>query len=288
MMPFADDRFVAGLAAVFGWSVVPVDTSSGMRALSVERRTGPFREIVVPPYSPYSAIQDPDHAGPVGLLELASRIMASGRPALLALSPELSGSMDQLPGFERREMATYVLTTASADVVLEHCSSSQRRLVRKHADEFVYRSKPDDLEAVVQLVAASYGRHGRTMPGGTERMTDLASYLVSLGMASVHTVVDRTTDEVAAGIVALRGDATAWYWLSGSIPGPAMSVLIPRTAEALHTDGINQFDLMGANTPSIAEFKRRFGADLVSYAHFRTPGRGVSSLISGLRNRMRP
>ncbi|HET6566995.1 MAG TPA: hypothetical protein VFG50_03460, partial [Rhodothermales bacterium] len=52
---------------------------------------------------------------------------------------------------------------------------------------------------------------------------------------------------------------------AGSEPGPAMSVLLANMLPALASSGMRTFDYQGANTPSIAEFKRRMGARLVSY-----------------------
>ena len=288
MTPFADDRFVAGLAAVFGWSVVPMDTSAGLRALLVERKTGLFSEYVVPPFSPFSALRC-DNVGwdtvEIGLLELGARIVASGKPALLALEPDWSARFPGMPGWSRQERHTYILDTAEPDVILSNSSASTRRLVRKHADDYRIESDATHVPAVIELVSGAYGRHGRSLPGNPDRIRDLCDLMIRAGKATAYTAVNRSTGAIEAGMVVLQGSRMAYYWLTGSEPGPAMSVLIPAVGGLLKANGTDRFDLMGANTPSIAEFKRRFGADLVSYTHLRCTGRGMSSLIARVRNR---
>ena len=58
---------------------------------------------------------------------------------------------------------------------------------------------------------------------------------------------------------------TAYYWIAGSVPGPAMTVILGAVLGRLRSEGFESFDFLGANTPSIAEFKRRFGPALVEY-----------------------
>jgi hypothetical protein len=44
-----------------------------------------------------------------------------------------------------------------------------------------------------------------------------------------------------------------------------MTVLLAEALPRLRADGLAAFDFVGANTPSIAEFKRRLGPALVPY-----------------------
>lgn len=84
-------------------------------------------------------------------------------------------------------------------------------------------------------------------------------------MVHVHALKATATGACEAGVVVLHDDATAHYWIAGSRPGPAMTVLLGHLLERLASNGMKLFDFVGANTPSIAEFKRRFGPQLVSY-----------------------
>ena len=68
-----------------------------------------------------------------------------------------------------------------------------------------------------------------------------------------------------AAVCTITDAGTSYYWLAGSVPGPAMTVLLGSLLPKLRQDGVRIFDLVGANTPSIAEFKRRLGAQLEEY-----------------------
>jgi hypothetical protein len=103
------------------------------------------------------------------------------------------------------------------------------------------------------------------------------------GRARIYTARHRTDDQLAAGMIVLHRGTTAWYWVTASVPGPAMTVLVAAVAADLADRGIRTFDLMGANTPSIAEFKRRLGAERVAYAHIVLAGSGLSGLLAGAR-----
>jgi hypothetical protein len=46
-----------------------------------------------------------------------------------------------------------------------------------------------------------------------------------------------------------------------------MTVLIGTVVPRLHALGVKSFDFVGANTPSITEFKRRFGSVRQEYAY---------------------
>lgn len=311
--PFSDERFVAGLAAVFGWTVRRVDTDAGLHALLVERHTGPVREIVLPPFAPWSAMATSATAasGPTlsgatpsgatmnaGLGKLCENLRDDGVPALLSLPPSWPSPLPTLPGWSIRERETAVLTTGDLETVLSAYSSSTRRTFRKHEQEFVCAecsertasamSVESAIHAVVELVAVAYERHGRTIPGGSpSRLADLAHLMVDCGRARVYTARSRPENRVEAGIVVLHRGTTAWYWLSGSVPGPSMTVLVAHVAADLASHGIQQFDLMGANTASIAEFKRRLGAQRLGYHHLSCPGSGMPALLAAARRSVR-
>jgi hypothetical protein len=68
-----------------------------------------------------------------------------------------------------------------------------------------------------------------------------------------------------AAIVLLHRLSDAFYWIVGSSPGPSMTILIAHVFEHCAANNIRRFDFVGANTPSIADFKRRFGPKLTTY-----------------------
>ena len=88
-----------------------------------------------------------------------------------------------------------------------------------------------------------------------------------------------------AGLAALTDGRTAHYWLAGSVPGAAMTVLLAEAFTRLAEEGVTTFDFAGANTPSIAEFKRKFGSTLVPYARARCVSHPALRLADRLRSR---
>jgi hypothetical protein len=107
--------------------------------------------------------------------------------------------------------------------------------------------------------------------------------LVEAGHARVFAAQARETSAPEAALVVAHDGQTAFYWIAGSDPGPAMTVLLAYTLPQLRHDGITTFDFMGANVPSIAEFKRRFGPALQIYHHVRHVGPRALRRLDRLR-----
>lgn len=290
--PFTDERFVAGIASVFNWSVRPFHTNLGLGALLVERKTGPASEFVLPPFTPHTALT----WLPAGrhtlfteaLQSLCSQVADTGIPALLSLPPGMSPENIALAeltpaGWRWQDKYTCRMQTGDTASTLPLYSSGTRRLYRKHVTDYVCAETPDTVSRTIELVALSYGRHHRSIPASPDRLKDLAHLMMASGRARAFSATNMSTGKVEAGIVVLFRQQTAWYWMSGSEPGPAMTVLLTEVLDMLGHHGVDTFDLMGANTPSIAEFKRRFGAERVRYGHLSTPGRGLSAGLASLR-----
>ena len=87
-----------------------------------------------------------------------------------------------------------------------------------------------------------------------------------------------------AAFALLCDDRSASYWVTGSSPGPAMTVLLGSVFPLLEAQGLESFDWIGANTPSIAEFKRRFGAMLTPYFRIEKVVPRLPRLLLALRN----
>ena len=142
-------------------------------------------------------------------------------------------------------------------------SESTQRTFRKHHHQFDIMEDNTQAEAIVRLCAASYQRHGRPLPTATSQLVQL------IGSLNRHVrcfVATRTASSSAeAGLAILHDGHTAHYWVAGSMPGPSMTVLIGKVLPLLYEDGITRFDFVGANTASIAEFKRHFGPTLTQY-----------------------
>ena len=113
-----------------------------------------------------------------------------------------------------------------------------------------------------------------------QSLLDLATDLEIRQMVRCFTVSLQESQAAEAGLIVLHDANSAYYWIAGSKPGPAMTVLIGNVLTELKQAKFNTFDFVGANTPSIAEFKRRFGPVLTPYiAGFVTPNRLLNTLL---------
>ena len=139
--------------------------------------------------------------------------------------------------------------------------------------------------AIVQLCAESYRRHGRRLPADTAGLLRLVDALHAEGQVRLFTATPHNADTPEGGLAVLHDGHTAHYWIAGSAPGPAMTVLLGHTLPRLRDDGIEEFDFVGANTPSIAEFKRHFGPVLTPYFYLEKITRPELRLLYRLKGR---
>lgn len=277
--PCQTPAYVTMAARHAGWEAIeiPSPVEGSVASLAV-RRVGPFSQVVLPPFAPYSAI----------VLQAESGRASDATRSLEALALDLESRFDDLvihlpPGhpftpvltgrsWDVSTRRTYLLDTRTAAEV-ETWSASAGRNFRRHAEDFEVREEPGQAESVALLCRASYERSRRAPPIRPDSMAPLARAVVEAGLGQAWTARD-AEGRVQAGLVTLTAGPTSSYWMAGSEPGPAMTVLLGRVLSELRDRGIPRFDFVGANTPSIAEFKRRFGGQLVEYAAARrTPNR---------------
>ncbi len=244
--------------------------------LYVDSRLG-IRRAGMPPFVPYapllqagewSAWTTHQRRDPVALL--AGKIANSLGAAALHLQP---GWLDVRPfiwqGWSARPFYTYMAPLDDPEGPLTRWAKNNRRDFRFYAADYEVREDLRDLDKIVELVESSYARHGRPLPIQPVRLSGLLGQILPSDIARVFLATDRVGRPVA-GLVLLVDNDRAFYWLSGSEPGPAMTVLIGTVFEWLSAEGKKSIDFVGANTPSIAEFKRRFGSQLIPYFRVET------------------
>jgi hypothetical protein len=272
-----DDPFgTAAYARALGLAGVPLlvcGDDDGRAALVAARSTGPFRRAFVPPLTPYTPVALGAGDAATALARLADGLADTFDDVVLLLSPAVADVRAlQWAGWTVEPRHTYWLDpSVAADPGT--WSENPRRTLRQHGSAFRIEEGSRFVPDVASLCAASYGRHDRSGPLPEASMRTMAAHMAEAGQVRVLAALD-PDDAVRAGVALLCGTATCYYWMAGSEPGPAMTVLLASVFRLLADDGVPVLDLVGANTPSIAEFKRRFGPDLVRY-HMarRTPSR---------------
>jgi len=135
----------------------------------------------------------------------------------------------------------------------------------------------------VRFVTESYRRHDREPPAPPSRLYPLVESLIEHGLVRLWTATPHRGED-PEGVIGIAHDGrTAGYWLGGSVPGPAMTVLLGTVLTQLQKEGYALFDFVGANTPSIAVFKRQFGGDLTTYYYLEIITRPELRLLRRLK-----
>ena len=294
--PFAHLAFAEAVREHLGigYRLIAVpDADNNIRAgvMAFERQVLMQRRAVTPPFTPFTSVLFA--AGP-SEHEITSGISAY-EPLLDALEERygyadlrLHPSLTDVRaiswrGWNVQPFYTYCLNLGDESEVLERWSAGARRTFLRDRPLYEVVEHPNGIEEIVELCLGSYRRHGRDLPLEPERLAGLAAHLQTRGRARAFTAYPVAGGEAEAGVVILHDRTTAYYWIAGSRPGSAMTVLLGNVLPRLHRLGLRRFDFMGANTPGIAEFKRRFGPSLVSYYRIqfgRPRGAGLRTFLS--------
>jgi hypothetical protein len=253
------------------------------------RRRGPYRQVVLPPMTQYSPLllhtspRESDLHHRRSALEALLAALESRYHHLRLFCPDLPDvRVCQWRGWKTTPFYTYRLPLGEGDL-FGAWSSSTRATFRKHRTDYHVTEHPEAAPEIVSLCEAGYERHDRSLPVDRNRLLSLIGALHQNGQVRLFTAVPTGSECAEAGIAVLHDGRMAHYWIAGSEPGPAMTVLIGVLLEQLQKEGFEWFDFVGANTPSIAEFKRRFGPSLEPYYLLETSTRPELRLIHALR-----
>ena len=260
--PFSHPAAVAAYAEAFGLDARIVALDDGSAAVPVfEKRRGPFRAASLLPLCP---VLRPLLAEPLSSAASHRRDSPLDR-LLVSLDLEADqltlalGTDDLRPytwaGWTARPRSTYVSDLRED---LDYSTAVRRALRQSEAFETV--EDRAYMAQAVRLMAAGYQRGGADLGLDTAAVARLAEALGEADLARTFAAVQDGAAQ-AAVVVATDG-RRAFYWIAGSVPGPAMTVLVDHVLRQLAAEGVETFDWCGANTPSIAEFKRRFGPRL--------------------------
>lgn len=275
--PFTEFTFSERLAEIFGWTLVPVFWGDVLGVCFFVRSRAWTKDVVVPPFAPFSCVALSESV-PVSdraplLHRLFEDIPSIPFSRVYSFDPRLSLSGMCPTGYRPAEKQTYVVQTAPLKQATATFSEGTKRHFNRSKDEYAFQFDRLPLATLCELVSDGYQHHGRSAPLQSMHLEKLAIEMADLAFARKMGLFSIETGELHAGMVLLCSQEKAWYWLVGSIRGPAMTVLLAHAINYLHEQKIPLLDLMGANTSGIAEFKRRFGGELVSYSHWiRTDG----------------
>lgn len=292
--PFTAPAFAEAVARTFDRRLrlaVVHDTADrpAAGALVFERRRGLLRLAAPPPLTPYTPIL---LAAPVPEADVHARAsaldalldgLARAYPALaLDLPPPAPDARPFVwAGYAVRPRYTYAGRLPSPTSLLAGASRNVRRLHAHEAPRYHLREAPDALPALDALVQTVFARQGRRPPVAATARRTLHPALLASGLARVFAAFPANARDPDGVLVMLCEGEAAHHWDGASQPGPAMTLLTLYALGMLYAEGVRHVDLGGANLPSVAEFKRRFGLPLAAGLRVeRYRGTGLRALAA--------
>ncbi len=236
------------------------------------RQTGPYRIGRMPPFTL--------HTGPLYRSPPSEATINQRRSALEGLLQAVEGNYSALRyqllpsvadvrvfgwrGWTARPFYTYRAAIGEEDP-FARWSRRTRRIAANHAAAYIFAEEPGAAREAARLCNESLDRQEHPRPVSTDALERFVQAAVDRKLARIFTLrADREASPEAA-LAVLVGEGEAFYWVGGSVPGPAMTVLLGQAIPLLAASGVHTMDYLGANTPSIAEFKRHFGGTLTPY-----------------------
>ncbi|MEX0748096.1 MAG: hypothetical protein WD275_08865 [Rhodothermales bacterium] len=294
--PFSSLEFLTTIAALAGlrlaFHLVSSDTVDVAGSALTWRRRGPYREVVVPPFAPYSAVLldaspagEADHDRSSDLDMLLESIEHRFQMARLHLHVSLHDvRRPAWRGWNVHPLYTYVTDAPISGMeTTDGWSSGPARTFRNSEADYELIDDGSAAVASVNLCIDGYARKERKLTLPPQRLLPFVQHLREAGLATSFAVRHRASFEIEGAVTVLADRQEGFYWVAGSRPGPAMTVLIGKMLPLLAERGLTRFDFMGANTPSVAEFKRKFGTRLETYYGMTYLGRRTLKLASTLR-----
>jgi len=180
---------------------------------------------------------------------------------------------------------TYRLSvTESPDDILKSFSKSLRREIRDGEDLDVTVSYGDEdaTKTVFEQTRDRYAEQDRVFGPTWPYVRDLTQSLADENRCRTY-VVRSPDGDVLSGVIVLYSNDAAHYWLGGTrttYDGTSVNSLlhwriIQDIADDDPVESVTEYDLMGANTERLCQYKSKFGAALAPYYTLESAGLGM-------------
>ena len=185
-------------------------------------------------------------------------------------------------GFDVATQFTYRLDLAgkTTDEVRGGFSRSLRREIDDASEKpiTVGTEGVDGARCVFEDCATRYAEQGRDYSLPWPFVRDLVR---ALGDRARVYVTRGPHDEYLGGIIALHGDDTAYFWQGGvrhTYDDVTTNSLLHWAIlrDLVDHETVEQYDLFGANTARLCEYKAKFGGRLVPYYRVESSGAGMT------------
>lgn len=180
----------------------------------------------------------------------------------------------------------YLDVPEETDALLSSFSKSLRREIRdaRELDVSVSVTETGDVDAVFDAVRERYAEQDRGFTLTRAYVDDLTRALAAEDRCRTYVARDPDGDYLS-GIVVLYSNDAAYFWLGGAratYEGTSVNSLlhwrvIEDVAAGEPRSSVDTYDLMGANTERLCQYKSKFGASLVPYYAAESAGAGMSA-----------
>lgn len=184
---------------------------------------------------------------------------------------------------------TYAIDlTRDRDAIKQSFSRTPRRNIDSDdgADFHVTTRGDDGIRFVHEQIQSRYEAQGKTYTVPLEFLVDLSE---ETSPRTVRTYVGMVDGEPAAGLITLRDGDTVYFSEGGNKPDADFSCndrLHWRVIRDAKAEGLSRYDLQGANTPRICEYKSKFNPELCTYYELES-GTPLMRLVSKLYRTIR-
>jgi hypothetical protein len=253
-----------------------------------EKSSGLFRKLTSPPYPtgvPYLGPIFP-HSDRCGISKWEKRlngfqktlnefIFSEVKPHSFYISTSIKfrdirqflwSGYDVLPRY------TYVGDISLLSSVWNRFNSSTRRSIRKaeKADLIIEEGNEKDYRFLINSLVRRYKEQGKKFDLPEDYLFDIYNKFYP---SHLKVFVCKHKGNIVGGHVILIFKDTASFWLGGVRPRDEKvnvnAFIIWKVIQWCNQRDIKYFDLIGANTPSVSNFKAQFGFDLKLYFWIR-------------------
>ena len=180
---------------------------------------------------------------------------------------------------------TYVvdLTPGEEDVKARFSSDARGNVRNSDPDRYeITVGDADDVDRIVRMVRDRYESQDITYGVPPGFVTDLHEALPD---EQFRPYVCRVDGDYAGGMLALADDDRVYRWQGGvktdeEIDLPVNDLVDWRVMTDAMADGIEEYDLVGADNPRINRYKAKFGPDLEPFYSVETGTRTMTFLAS--------
>ncbi len=247
----------------------------GMAFLDISR--GPFRKAATPSLTPYGGILYRPFHGKRHSEEESLQHACAG-PLVEYLNHRYHFTYFVHPrhvsdirpftwgGYDSRVRYTYHVDIGDPDTLWDVLEHRVKTVIRNVEGELSVESSPWTGE-FTELYEHVYRDRGGEPPVARGVVEKMAQRIMDTGLGDLRVVRDKTGDAICTGIF-VRDRHALYAWVSGALPARnssgAMSYLVWDTIRR-YSGVVSVFDMVGANIPGVAFFKRGFGGSLVPY-----------------------